>query len=64
MINMHLARLDERRVELQQRLVQEYDECSRFAQTVADMLRRVPEGKRADIMYEVYTKLYVNREQP
>ncbi|TNN55466.1 hypothetical protein EYF80_034348 [Liparis tanakae] len=30
------------------------DECSRFGQTVADLLRRVPEDKRPDLMFKVY----------
>ncbi|KTG41953.1 hypothetical protein cypCar_00043415 [Cyprinus carpio] len=45
------AQLEERRVELQQRLCQGNDESDRFGQTVADMLRRVPEDHRAQAMF-------------
>lgn len=63
MFNKQMAQLEERRLELQQKLAQDSDECSRFGQTVADMLRRVPEKKRADVMFTVYSTLYDNRQQ-
>ena len=50
----HLAGLEERRMELQVKLAQGTDECSRFGQTVADLLRRVPEERRPELMFQVY----------
>ncbi|XP_039511950.1 transcription factor Adf-1-like [Pimephales promelas] len=52
------AQLEERRVELQQRLSQENDESDRFGNTVADMLRRVPEEHRAHAMFDVSKVLF------
>lgn len=52
------AQLEERRVELQQRLCQGNDESDRFGQTVADMLRRVPEDHRAQAMFDVSKILF------
>ncbi|KAJ8014371.1 hypothetical protein DPEC_G00039530 [Dallia pectoralis] len=53
-----MAQLEERRIDLQQKLVQDTsDEFSRFGQTVADLLRRVPEGRRADVMFTVHKTL-------
>ncbi|CAK6970437.1 uncharacterized protein LOC117534630 isoform X4 [Scomber scombrus] len=46
--------IDERRLEVQQRLLQGGDEYSRFGQTVADMIKRLPEDRRSDVMCEVY----------
>lgn len=60
-LSRQMTQLEERRLEFQQKLVPESDECSRFGQTVGDMLRRVPEGKRADVMYTVFTTLYEHR---
>lgn len=60
-LRRHMTQLEERRQELQQKLAPEGDECSRFGQTVGDMLRRVPESKRADVMYTVFTTLYEHR---
>ncbi|KAL2082090.1 hypothetical protein ACEWY4_021908 [Coilia grayii] len=39
------------------------DECTRFGQTVADMLRRVPETKRADVMFRLFQILHENRQE-
>ncbi|KAM3611094.1 uncharacterized protein V6R79_013322 [Siganus canaliculatus] len=58
----HMALLEERRVDLQQKLLQGTDECSRFGQTVADMLRRVPEERRPDVMFKVYGLIHDSRE--
>ncbi|KAJ8014484.1 hypothetical protein DPEC_G00040710 [Dallia pectoralis] len=45
-----ITQLEERRMVLREKLVQDTsDEFSRFGQTVADLLRRVPEGRRADV---------------
>ncbi|CAM4310221.1 unnamed protein product [Leuciscus chuanchicus] len=58
-----MTQLDERRMDLQEKLVQDTsDECSRFGQTVADLLRRVPEGRRADVMFNVHKMLYESRD--
>ncbi|CAM4622926.1 unnamed protein product [Leuciscus chuanchicus] len=58
-----MMQLDERRMDLQEKLVQDTsDECSRFGQTVADLLRRVPEGRRADVMFNVHKMLYESRD--
>ncbi|XP_078125622.1 uncharacterized protein LOC144530085 isoform X2 [Sander vitreus] len=49
-----MAQLDECRMDLREKLVQDTgDECSRFGRTVADLLRRVPEGLRTDVMFNV-----------
>ncbi|CAM4596822.1 unnamed protein product [Leuciscus chuanchicus] len=52
------AQLEERRVELQQRLSHGNDESDRFGHTVADMLRRVPEEHRAQAMFDVSKVLF------
>lgn len=52
------AQLEERRVELQQRLSQGQDESDRFGQTVVDMLRRVSEEHRAQAMFAVSKLLF------
>lgn len=57
-----LANLEERRMELQQKIQQGTDECSRFGQTVADLLRRVPEDLRPDIMFKVYALIHESRQ--
>lgn len=62
MLNKHLTRLG-RQLQVEQKLAQKNDECSRFGQMVADMLRRVPENKMADVMYTIFTTLYENRQQ-
>ncbi|XP_078102784.1 uncharacterized protein LOC144515638 [Sander vitreus] len=59
-----MAQLDERRMDLQEKLLQDTgDECSRFAQTAADLLRSVPEGRRSDVMFNMYKMLYDSRQQ-
>lgn len=57
-----LANLEERRMELQQKIQQGTDECSRFGQTVADLLRRVPEDLRPDLMFKVYALIHESRQ--
>ncbi|XP_057708856.1 uncharacterized protein LOC130927215 isoform X2 [Corythoichthys intestinalis] len=57
-----IASLEQRRLELQKKIQHETDECSRFAQTVADLLRRVPEDRRPDIMYKVIGVILEGRE--
>ncbi len=52
------AQLEERRVELQQRLSQGTDESDRFGDTVADMLRRVSEENWSQAMFDVYKVLF------
>jgi len=47
-----MAALEERRMELQVKLMQGTDECSRFGQTVADLL---------DVMFKVYGLIHENR---
>ncbi|XP_072920592.1 uncharacterized protein [Hemitrygon akajei] len=58
-----VAQWDERRVELQRRLLQENDELSRFGQTVADMLRRLPEKHRPQAMFDVHKLLFERQQQ-
>ncbi|KAL1004920.1 hypothetical protein UPYG_G00052220 [Umbra pygmaea] len=59
-----MAQLYECRTDLQKKLLQDSgDECSRFGQTVADLLRRVPEGLRSDVMFNVHRILYESRKQ-
>ncbi|KAK7922322.1 hypothetical protein WMY93_009224 [Mugilogobius chulae] len=41
-----LADMQERRLEMQQQLVDQQDECHRFAQSLADLLARMPENRR------------------
>ncbi|KAM9425016.1 uncharacterized protein KZ484_006475 isoform 1-T3 [Pholidichthys leucotaenia] len=58
-----VAELEERRLELQQKLQRDKDnddddECSRFGRTVADMLRRLPEQKRAQAMFDVHRVIF------
>ncbi|TNN48416.1 hypothetical protein EYF80_041402 [Liparis tanakae] len=60
MLLKDITNLGEGRIALQQKLL-EADEYSRFGQTVADMLRRVPEDKRPDVMYKVYGLIHENR---
>ncbi|KAM9836054.1 uncharacterized protein ACBR49_019734 [Aulostomus maculatus] len=56
-----IANLEERKMELQQKATQGTDECSRFGQTVAD-LRRVPEDRRPDVMFKVYTLIHESKQ--
>ncbi|XP_072897361.1 tetratricopeptide repeat protein 14 isoform X3 [Hemitrygon akajei] len=57
-----VAQLDERRMEMQPRLLQENDELSRFGQTVADMLRRLSEEHKPQAVFDVH-KLLLERQQ-
>ncbi|CAK6980959.1 hypothetical protein EYF80_034348 [Scomber scombrus] len=57
-----LVNLEERRVEAEQMLLQGDDECSRFGQTVADMLRRLPEDSVSEVMFEVYNLIHESRQ--
>lgn len=50
-------------MELQQKLIQENDEASRFGQSVADMLRRIPEEHRAQAMFDVHKLLFERQQQ-
>lgn len=60
----HLSLLEERRVDLHHKMLENShsDECSRFGQTVADMLRKLPEQHKAQAMFDVY-KLLFERQQ-
>ncbi|XP_029372282.1 uncharacterized protein LOC115052351 [Echeneis naucrates] len=59
-----LAELQDKRLELHQRLAQDTrDECSRFGETAADFLRRVPNEKRPDVMLKVLQLLHGNLKQ-
>ena len=58
-----MTELYEQRLELQQRAAQENsDECSRFGQTVADLLR-LPDEKRPDVMFKVFQLLHDSLKQ-
>lgn len=59
-LQQQVARLEERRAQLQQQrtTLRDNDELSRFGQTVADMLRRLPEEFRPEAMFDVH-KLYL-----
>ncbi|CAK6979878.1 transcription factor Adf-1-like [Scomber scombrus] len=54
--------IDERRPEVQQRLLQGGDEYSRFGQTVADMIKRLPGDSRSDVMCEVYNLIHTREK--
>ncbi|KAG5269777.1 hypothetical protein AALO_G00206000 [Alosa alosa] len=62
-IQRQVAQLEERRMELQQKLIQDNDEPSRFGQSVADMLRRIPEEHRAQAMFDVHKLLFERQQQ-
>lgn len=57
-----VAQLEKRKVQLEQELFSSDQESVRFGQTVADMLRRVPEEHRPQAMFDVY-KLLFERQQ-
>lgn len=49
-----LSEISDQQPELQNRLAEDTDdECSRFGQTVADLMRRVPSERRFDAMLKV-----------
>ncbi|XP_049918400.1 reticulon-4-like [Epinephelus moara] len=59
-----LAEFHDKRLELHQRLAQDTrDECSRFGETVADFLRRVPDEKRPDATFTVLQLLHDSVKQ-
>ncbi|KAM4569685.1 uncharacterized protein PAE49_009053 [Odontesthes bonariensis] len=55
-------RLEERKLAIEKRLQDTGDEYSRFGQTVADLLRKVPLEKRDSLMYKVYGMIYAQRQ--
>ncbi|XP_072125854.1 uncharacterized protein [Mobula birostris] len=57
------TQLDERRVGLQQRLLNENDEVSRFVQTLADMLRKLLEDHRPQAMFDLYKMIFERQQQ-
>lgn len=61
-LQKQIAQLEKRKVELVQKLLINDEEPTRFGQTVADMLRRVPEEHRPQAMFDVY-KLLFERQQ-
>ncbi|XP_029949678.1 uncharacterized protein LOC115390112 [Salarias fasciatus] len=58
LILRQMATLEEHRMELYQRLVQGADECSRFGRVVADLLRRVPEDERPELMFRMHSLIH------
>lgn len=61
-IQNHISQLEKRKAQLEQNLFTSDEESARFGQTVADMLRRVPEEHRPQAMFDVY-KLLFERQQ-
>ncbi|TNM89189.1 hypothetical protein fugu_005444 [Takifugu bimaculatus] len=57
-----INQLEEHRLELT-RTVPEFDEYTRFGLTLADMLRKVPEDKRDDLMFKLYSTVYKYRRK-
>lgn len=57
-----INQLEERRLELT-RTVPEFDEYTRFGLTLADMLRKVPEDRRDDLMFKLYSTVYKYRRK-
>ncbi|CAJ1051904.1 proline-rich protein 12-like [Xyrichtys novacula] len=55
--------LEELRVELQQRLSEGDDVYTRFGQTVAGMIRRLPDDQRSRAMFEVHKVLFHVQQQ-
>lgn len=45
------------------RTVPEFDEYTRFGLTLADMLRKVPEDRRDDLMFKLYSTVYKYRRK-
>ncbi|KAL2095929.1 hypothetical protein ACEWY4_008077 [Coilia grayii] len=64
-LQQQVARLEERRAQLQQQrtTLRDNDELSRFGQTVADMLRRLPEEFRPEAMFDVHKLLFEKQQQ-
>lgn len=61
-IQNQFTQLEKRKAQLEQNLFTSDEESARFGQTVADMLRRVPEEHRPQAMFDVY-KLLFERQQ-
>lgn len=61
-VQNQISQLEKRKVLLEQNLFTSDEESTRFGQTVADMLRRVPEEHRPQAMFDVY-KLLFERQQ-
>lgn len=51
------------KLQLQNRLLQENDELSRFGQTVADMLQRLLEDHRPQEMFNIHKLLFERQQQ-
>ncbi|XP_057702311.1 transcription factor Adf-1-like [Corythoichthys intestinalis] len=51
---MYIAKLEEERQELKQSV----DVCTRFGQTVAELLRQVPEDRRVALMLKIQTTIH------
>lgn len=58
----HVAQLEKRKVQVEQGIFSSDQELARFGQTVADMLRRVPEEHRPQAMFDVYKLLFERQE--
>ncbi|XP_034534680.1 proline-rich protein 12-like [Notolabrus celidotus] len=57
-VQVRLEQLEERRLQLQQTLLMGTDEYVRFGQTVADLIRRLPEDQRGAAMFETHRLLF------
>ncbi|XP_055076355.2 uncharacterized protein [Misgurnus anguillicaudatus] len=59
-LSKQLELLEARRCELQNKLLKEY---SRFGETVADMLRRLPDEHRPQAIFDIYKLLFDKQQQ-
>ncbi|XP_039631353.1 transcription factor Adf-1-like [Polypterus senegalus] len=57
-LKQQMVELEKRRLELEKRLFEENDDLTRFALSMADMLRRLPEQDRPHAMFEIHKLLY------
>ncbi|XP_039616255.1 transcription factor Adf-1-like isoform X1 [Polypterus senegalus] len=57
-LKQEMVELKKRRLELERRFCDGNDELTRFALSMADMLRRLPEQERPHAMFEIHKLLY------
>ncbi|XP_028680973.2 transcription factor Adf-1-like isoform X3 [Erpetoichthys calabaricus] len=62
-LKQEMVELKKRRLELERRLCDGNDELTRFALSMADMLRRLPEQERPHAMFEIHKLLYEKQQR-
>ncbi|XP_051527624.1 uncharacterized protein LOC127425548 [Myxocyprinus asiaticus] len=62
-LSEQLILLEARCLKSQQKLLKDGDEYTRFGETVADLLRRLPEQHRSQAMFDVHKLLFERQQQ-